>query len=107
MRFDWGMDPKTLASKFGSFLRDPKTIGGGYRARTGENSFTYQIEEYVIEGEHKTLFGLTYVLHPKEYFSVDTKDDNAVVPLKEIIKYCQKNIFLYRPALEYLISIFF
>ena len=51
MRFDWGMDPKTLASKFGSFLRDPKTIGGGYRARTGENSFTYQIEEYVIEGD--------------------------------------------------------
>ena len=58
--------------------------------------------EYVVEGEHKTLFGLTYVLHPKETFTVDTKDGNAVVPLKEIITYCQNNILLYRPALEYL-----
>jgi sugar-specific transcriptional regulator TrmB len=58
--------------------------------------------EYVLEGEHKTLFGLTYVLHPKETFTVETKDGNAVVPLKEIITYCQNNIILYRPALEYL-----
>ena len=58
--------------------------------------------EYVLEDENKTLFGLTYVLHPKEKFTVETKDDNLVVPLKEIVDFCQKNIFLYRPALEYL-----
>jgi len=58
--------------------------------------------EYVIEGEHKTLFGLTYVLHPKEKFTFENKDGNAVVPIKEIVQYCQKNIYLYRPALEYL-----
>jgi len=58
--------------------------------------------EYVLEDENKTLFGLTYVLHPKVKFTVETKDDNLVVPLKEIVDFCQKNIFLYRPALEYL-----
>jgi sugar-specific transcriptional regulator TrmB len=58
--------------------------------------------EYVLEGENKTLFGLTYVLHPKETFTADTKDGNKVIPLKEIIKFCQDNIILYRPALEYL-----
>ena len=58
--------------------------------------------EYVIEGENKTLFGLTYVLHPKEKFTFENKDGNAVVPIKEIVQYCQKNIYLYRPALEYL-----
>ena len=58
--------------------------------------------EYVLEDENKTLFGLTYVLHPKEKFTAETKDDNMVVPLKEIVTFCQKNIYLYRPALEYL-----
>lgn len=58
--------------------------------------------EYIFEGEHKTLFGLTYVVHPKEIFSVESKEGNAVVPLKEIIKYCQNNMLVYRPALEYL-----
>jgi hypothetical protein len=58
--------------------------------------------EYVVEGEHKTLFGLTYILHPKERFTFEIKSGNAVVPLKEIVQYCQKNIYLYRPALEYL-----
>ena len=58
--------------------------------------------EYVLEGENKTLFGLTYILHPKDSINFEIKDDNIVVPLKEIIKFCQKNIYLYRPALEYL-----
>jgi len=58
--------------------------------------------EYVLEGENKTLFGLTYVLHPKEKFTFEIKEGNTVVPLKEIVQYCQKNIYLYRPALEYL-----
>ena len=58
--------------------------------------------EYALEGENKTLFGLTYVLHPKERFTFEIKEGNAVIPLKEIVNYCQKNIYLYRPALEYL-----
>ena len=58
--------------------------------------------EYILDGENKTLFGLTYVLHPKVKFTVETKDGNSIVPLKEIVDFCQKNIYLYRPALEYL-----
>jgi len=58
--------------------------------------------EYVFEGEHKTLFGMTYVLHVKEKFTTENKDGDFVVPLKNIVEFCQKNIYLYRPALEYL-----
>ncbi len=58
--------------------------------------------EYCVEGENKTLFGITYILHPKETFTVDSKDNTPITPLKEIVKYCQNNIILYRPALEYL-----
>lgn len=58
--------------------------------------------EYSVEGEHKTLFGVTYILHPKETFTVDSKDNKAIISLKEIVEYCQNNIILYRPALEYL-----
>ena len=67
-----------------------------------ETFFHQHDVEYVIAGEHKTVFGLTYVLHPKEAFSVETKGDAFVVPLQEIVQYCQDNIFVYRPALEYL-----
>ena len=66
-----------------------------------EKFFMQNDAEYVFEGENKTLFGLTYVLHPKEKFNVKNKDDDFVVPLKKIVEFCQKNIYLYRPALEY------
>ncbi|UCF49418.1 MAG: hypothetical protein JSU91_06640 [Thermoplasmatales archaeon] len=58
--------------------------------------------EYVFEDIHKTLFGLTYVVHPVDKFEVKLKDDISVVPLDETLKFCKKNEFLYRPALEYL-----
>jgi len=60
--------------------------------------------EYTFEGENKTLFGLTFILHPKEKIKVENKNGNLVVPLKNIIEFCQKNVYLYRPALEYLDS---
>jgi hypothetical protein len=58
--------------------------------------------EYVFEDIHKTLFGLTYIVHPVEKFKIKLKDDISVVPLDETVKFCKKNEFLYRPALEYL-----
>ncbi|MFA5103080.1 MAG: hypothetical protein WC525_07985 [Candidatus Thermoplasmatota archaeon] len=58
--------------------------------------------EYVFESESKTVFGVTYVLHPKETVSVDIKDGTPVVPLKEIVQYCKNNRIVYQPALEYL-----
>ena len=67
-----------------------------------EKFFRQNNAEYVFEGKNKTLFGLTYVLYPKEKFTIENKDGDFVTPLKKISKFCQKNIYLYRPALEYL-----
>ena len=67
-----------------------------------EEFFRKNNTEYVFKGENKTLFGLTYVLHPKEKLIIENKDGDFIVPLKNIVEFCQKNIYLYRPALEYL-----
>ena len=58
--------------------------------------------EYVFENEHKTLFGLTYIVHPVDTLKTELKDDAPVVPLEETVKFCKENEFIYRPALEYL-----
>jgi len=67
-----------------------------------ENFFRQNDCEYVFENEQKTLFGLTFVLHPKEKVTIKNKNNDFVVPLEEILDFCQKNIYLYKPALEYL-----
>ena len=58
--------------------------------------------EYTLEGENRTLFGLTYVLHPKGEFMAEKKDDTSVIPLDETVEFCMKNRLTYEPALEYL-----
>ncbi len=58
--------------------------------------------EYTLEDENRTLFGLTYVLHPKREFRAEKKDDTYVIPLDETIEFCMKNRLTYEPALEYL-----
>ncbi len=58
--------------------------------------------EYVVEGENKTLFGLTYVLHPVKKIISEEKDGINVVPLKDALEFCKKNELTYQPALEYL-----
>jgi hypothetical protein len=58
--------------------------------------------EYVVEGEKKTLFGLTYILHPVKNIKVHKKGGVPVVPLKDTVKFCRENELTYRPALEYL-----
>jgi hypothetical protein len=58
--------------------------------------------EHVLDDEHKTLFGLTYVVHPVDTIKTEFKDDNPVIPLGETVNFCKKNEFIYRPALEYL-----
>jgi len=57
--------------------------------------------EYIVMGEQKTLFGVTFVLHPTDTMTVEIKDNDPVVPLKEAIQFCQHNMLLYRPAVEY------
>ena len=58
--------------------------------------------EYALEGKSRTLFGLTYILHPKRDFRVEKKDNAFVAPLGETVEFCMKNRLTYEPALEYL-----
>ncbi len=64
--------------------------------------FKRNMVEYALEGENKTLFGLTYILHPRGDFRVEKKDNAFVVPLGETVDFCMKNRLNYEPALEYL-----
>jgi len=50
MTLDGGLDPKTLASQFGAFVENSRTIGGSYKVTTGKDYFIYQIGQYSIEG---------------------------------------------------------
>jgi hypothetical protein len=50
----------------------------------------------------QTLFGLFYVLYPEVDFSNEEKNGFQVIPLKETIDFCQRNIYSYEPALEML-----
>ena len=58
--------------------------------------------EYVFDDEHRTLFGLTYIVHPVDRFDTELKDKAPVVSLEETIRFCKRNQFVYRPVLEYL-----
>ena len=66
------------------------------------NFFKENNVEYLIEGENKTLFGLSYILHPKRSFRKEMKDDAPIIPLSETVKFCKENELTYWPALEYL-----
>jgi len=50
----------------------------------------------------ETLFGLFYVLYPEVDFKTEEISDFHVIPLKETIDFCQRNIYSYEPALEML-----
>jgi hypothetical protein len=58
--------------------------------------------EYALENENKTMFGITYILHPKKEVKIKEKDGIFVIPLKEVIEFCRANELSFRPALEYL-----
>jgi len=58
--------------------------------------------EYSLVKESRTLFGLTYILHPKKNFRIERRDNAFVTPLNETVKFCMKNRLSYEPALEYL-----
>jgi len=50
----------------------------------------------------QTLFGLFYVLYPEVAFKTEGVNAFCVIPLKETVDFCQKNIYSYEPALEML-----
>jgi len=67
-----------------------------------QDFFKKQNVEHIVDGESKTLFGLTYILHPVSKIAREMKDNVPVMSLKETIKFCKANELTYQPALEYL-----
>jgi hypothetical protein len=61
-------------------------------------------QRFVVEKEpmHETMFGLFYVLYPRDRFRAEEVEGSTVMPLKETVEFCKKNIFTYQPALEML-----
>jgi hypothetical protein len=57
-----------------------------------------------VEGQplRQTLFGLFYMLYPEVCFKTEKINGFHVIPLKETVDFCQRNIYSYEPALEML-----
>lgn len=54
----------------------------------------------------QTLFGLFYVLYPEVAFKTEGINAFCVIPLRETVDFCQRNIYSYEPALETLDEIY-
>jgi hypothetical protein len=50
----------------------------------------------------RTLFGTFYVLHLEDDIEFEEIDGFKVIPLKETVEFCLRNIYSYEPALEML-----
>lgn len=50
----------------------------------------------------QTLFGVFYVLYPRVDFEIERVEGFNVVPLKETVVFCKREIYSYEPALEML-----
>ena len=48
----------------------------------------------------QTLFGLFYMLYPEVDFGTEKVDEFHVDPLKDVVEFCQRNVYSYEPALE-------
>lgn len=51
---------------------------------------------------HKTYFGIFYILYPEDKFSAENVDGFMADKLAETVRFCQKRIYAYEPALEML-----
>jgi len=59
-------------------------------------------QRFHVKGQQirQTLFGLFYVLYPQADFRTEKVDEFHVDPLKDVVEFCQRNIYSYEPALE-------
>jgi len=66
--------------------------------------FRLKKQKVYIEGQpsRQTLFGVFYVLYPEVDFEAEEVNGYCVSTLKEALKFCQKRIYSYEPALEML-----
>jgi len=69
-----------------------------------KNFFSLRKQRFQVMGQQirETLFGLFYVLYPEVEFDIEEINGFSVIPLKETVDFCQRNIYSYEPALEML-----
>ncbi|OLE76217.1 hypothetical protein AUG19_03365 [archaeon 13_1_20CM_2_54_9] len=60
--------------------------------------------KFIIEGSpiQETLFGVFYSMRPVDEFRQTKVGGYSVEPLKDVVKFCQDNIYTYEPALQML-----
>jgi hypothetical protein len=70
--------------------------------------FNSRKERFCIVGQfsRRTLFGVFYALYPEVGFEAEDVGGYCVVPLKETVEFCQKNIYSFEPALEMLDEVY-
>ncbi|MBN1860848.1 MAG: hypothetical protein JW840_05240 [Candidatus Thermoplasmatota archaeon] len=64
--------------------------------------FTSHDAEFIIAGEQRTAFGITYIIHQVDAITSEMKDGNPVIPLEKTIQFCHHNPLVYQPAIEFL-----
>ena len=66
--------------------------------------FRVRKQRFQVVGQRvrETLFGLFYMLYPEVEFDAEKIDGFCVIPLKETVNFCQRNIYSFEPALEML-----
>ena len=69
-----------------------------------KNFFSSKKQRFQVKGQpiRETLFGVFYVLYPEVEFDGEEVGGFSVVPLKETVDFCQRNIYSFEPALEML-----
>lgn len=69
-----------------------------------ESFFSSRRQRFHVKDQpiRQTLFGLFYVLYSEVNFRTEEVNGFRVIPLKETVEFCQKNIYSYEPALEML-----
>ena len=65
----------------------------------GSRKQMFCVKEHCLK---RTLFGVFYVLYLEVGFEVEEVNGFCVSPLREAVRFCQKNIYSYEPALEML-----
>jgi hypothetical protein len=69
-----------------------------------QNFFRLAGCKYMVRTEpvKETLFGVFYVLEEVDKLQRDSVGGFSVEPLKDVVKFCQDNVYAYEPALEML-----
>ncbi|MCJ7635118.1 hypothetical protein MUP77_22345 [Candidatus Bathyarchaeota archaeon] len=69
-----------------------------------EGFFNSRKQRFYVKGQpiRQTFFGLFYVAYPEVDFRAEKVSGFCVIPLKETVEFCQRNIYSYEPALEML-----